>query len=254
MLPPICNLKIRRKIFDNYTVLWFKHPIMKAKGQTELDLKVRGRPPKKGDKHKTSNGMVAHIPRPDMDKTTPIHINMKVREDLPNLRKKSIYKFLKEGVKKARGAGLKVIHFALVSNHIHFIVEADSKGDLSKGMRSFLIIFAMKVNRSLKRKGSLFVDRYNMEVIRIPTRMRYLLSYVFKNNSKHQKKKFETDPYSSLIVFEGQEILFGEKIPIPFDLKVREKLKEFLSDFLSPPSSWLASKGRKRGKIKRSTQ
>ena len=154
-------------------------------------------------------------------------------------------------MKKARNAGLKVIHFALVSNHIHFIVEADNNEDLSKGMRSFLISFAMKVNNSLKRKGSLFVDRFNMEVIRIPKRMRHLLSYVFKNNSKHQKKKFATDPYSSLITFDEQEILFGERVPIFFDLGAQEKLKDFLDHFLSPPSSWLALEGWKRQQKKK---
>ena len=216
---------------------------MKAIKQLQLNIKTRGRPLKKGDISRTSSGKIAHIPRPNLNSKTPVHINIKVRKDIPNLRRKSIYKMLKIGVKKARIKGLKVIHFALVSNHLHLIIEADGNKELAQGMRSFLISFAMNINNSLKRRGSLFVDRYNMEVIKVPRRMRYLLSYVFKNNSQHQKRKFTTDPYSSLITFSDQDVLFGKQVPILFDPKAQKKLKHFLRSFLSPPESWLATIG-----------
>ena len=216
---------------------------MKVIKQLQLNIKARGRPLEKGDTGRTSSGKIAHIPRPDLNSKTPAHINIKVRKDIPNLRRKSIYKMLKIGVKKARIKGLKVIHFALVSNHLHLIIEADGNKELAQGMRSFLISFAMNINNSLKRRGSLFVDRYNMEVIKVPRRMHYLLSYVFKNNSKHQKRKFVTDPYSSVITFNEQEVLFGKKVPSPFDPETKKKLKRFLGSFLSPPESWLATTG-----------
>ncbi|MBT3236341.1 MAG: hypothetical protein HN353_10355 [Bdellovibrionales bacterium] len=215
--------------------------------QLPLDLKTRGRPKKKGDIHKTSSGKIAHISRPSIDRNNPIHINIRVQEKLPNLRRKSSFKLFTKAVKRARLKGLRVVHFSLQTNHLHLLVEADSNRQLSSGMRSLLITYSIWINRLLKRQGPLFRDRFNMEVITTPRRMKNLLNYIFKNSAKHRKHAFnQIDLYCSHLILSAQDQfrLFGRKIPPPpISHQVRALALKRLAELLFPPQSWLAAVG-----------
>ncbi|MBT3235287.1 MAG: hypothetical protein HN353_04995 [Bdellovibrionales bacterium] len=216
------------------------------KKQLALSLPTRGRPRKKGDVHKTKDGKIAHIERPKMDRNTPVHINIKVHKNIPNLRQKTFYRFFRQAVIKARIQGVRVIHFAIVKNHLHLLVEAQDNQSLSRGVRSLLISYAMRINRHLGRKGGIFTDRFNMEVIKFPKRMRYLLAYIFKNSAKHQKIAFTVDGYSSMPIFKEDKRLFGRKIATKWSRSVGTRLQKTLQEFLSPPKSWLAQSGWKQ--------
>lgn len=54
----------------------------------------------------------------------------------------------------------RLCHLSIQNSHIHLLVEADDKLELARGMRSFEVSIAKRINRLLRRCGKVFVDRY----------------------------------------------------------------------------------------------
>ena len=96
---------------------------------------------------------------------------------------------------------------------MHLIVEADGKRALAKGMQAFQISAAQRLNRALearagvRRRGTVFPDRYHARVLTSPTAVRHALAYVLNNWRKHRADRAHparpVDPYSSGINFGG---------------------------------------------------
>src|SRR5687768_8474091 len=60
---------------------------------------------------------------------------------VPNLRSRRRYAAIRNAFVKFAAPdtlGFRLIHFAVLSNHVHFVVEADSKHALSRGMQKLL--------------------------------------------------------------------------------------------------------------------
>ena len=85
-----------------------------------------------------------------------------------------------------------------MSNHIHLIVEARDSAHLSKGMASFNTGLGMRLNRLWDRvgQGSVFLERFHLEVITSPTQMRNVLTYVLRNDVHHRMGLKGLDPCS----------------------------------------------------------
>jgi putative transposase len=158
---------------------------MKKAKQLNLNLhkgKRGGRRPGSGRKRIHSQG-VAHRSREKVKKTTPLHINFKIQKG--GLRSKSILKFLKHAILKARHQGLHITHFSLQTNHVHLMVEAYNNQILSQGMRSLLISFSKKLNFYWKQQGQVMKERYHLHVLRTLRETQNALKYVLQNDSKH---------------------------------------------------------------------
>src|SRR5947209_6758916 len=88
-------------------------------------IKVNGWGGKRnGAGRRNLSGQVNHMKRPKIDIKTPLHITLRLKKESPSIRKKSLFKEFKIGLKKARALGLYVIHFSIQSNHIHLFCEA----------------------------------------------------------------------------------------------------------------------------------
>jgi REP element-mobilizing transposase RayT len=103
--------------------------------------------------------------------------------------------------------GFRLVHWAIRSNHLHLVCEANERLALSRGMQRLASRLARRLNAALGRTGALFRDRYDGRVISTPRQMRNVLSYVLLNLHKDQARQGRLvcgiDPCSSGRYFDG---------------------------------------------------
>ena len=83
---------------------------------------------------------------------------------------------------------LGVVHFAILSNHLHLIVEAGNRVALSRGLQSLEIRMARALNASMNRSGRVFADRYHAHILRTPTEVGRARRYVLENTAIHDRR------------------------------------------------------------------
>lgn len=164
----------------------------------------RGRPPTSGPKHDP-----AHRTRPALRANTPVHVVL--RCTLRGLRQWRVYHRLRHVVAKYYGrTDFHITHFSIQSNHLHLLVEADSREALTRGMRSFGICAARAIQKAMGRRGQIFGFRYHATQITSPQQARRTISYVLNNWRRHGEDRVSTltstwkiDPFSSGVSFSG---------------------------------------------------
>jgi REP element-mobilizing transposase RayT len=151
------------------------------------------------------------------------------------------------------GYAFRIVHISIQRNHVHLLVEADHKMALARGMQSFQISAAKRINRAIsikrafpvRRRGTVFPDRYHQEIIKTPRQARHTLSYVLNNWRKHREDRgdlqrtWKVDPFSSGALFWGWKELEGADVMWPIRLGY-EALLVYL------PKSWLLRIGWKK--------
>jgi REP element-mobilizing transposase RayT len=190
-------------------------------------------------------GFIAHRTRPSHRKDDPVHVTLRVKRGIPSLRRQSMERIVKlallmqrEKLAETGAAHFQVVHFTIQSNHLHLIVEAPNKRGLARGVAGLEVRIARRLNQLLRRKGSLWAERYHRRDLRTPTETRNALRYVLMNTQKHHRvigdRNF-ADPYSSAATFDG-----FDREPAVFDDPQRWPRV--------PPRTWLLRTGwRKRG-------
>lgn len=211
-------------------------------GRTQLGHGGR----RKGAGRPNRSGLQAHVRRPRLNPRHPIHVTLRLNDGLPSLRKKEIFKILRLAVQKARSQGLAVAHFAILSNHIHLIVETE-KTLLSPVFQSFGISFSKRFNSHLKRSGAVFRERYHLHVLKTPTEVRRALAYVLTNEGKHhgRKQTVRIDPFSSAFAFSEWKALLG-RVDFQFSNWSEDWIENWYDEILTPPHTWLLTRGWKK--------
>jgi REP element-mobilizing transposase RayT len=183
-----------------------------------------------------------------------VHLTLRLREGLPNLRTRKGAQLVKLAILGAQNSGLRVIHFAILSNHIHLICEALSLDVLMNSMKSLTSRLGIHIRRLVKEQKhqikrlealdqsglGIFRGRYNMQTIEGPTQMKHALKYVLLNPAKHFKKAPYLDLFTSAVVFEGWKKLIGHELVL---MESMTTMREALKEFLSPPKLWLTQAG-----------
>ena len=115
----------------------------------------------------------------------------------------------KHGVKGT--AGFRLTQFAVLGNHMHLMVEADSREHLARAMTGLKTRIARALNKVWVRSGKVFVERYHDVVLGTPSQVKNALNYILHNGRKHGIAGLERwfDPCSSARWFDG----FGDAIP-----------------------------------------
>lgn len=167
-----------------------------------------GRPKKK-------NRRVEHRARAEIASNTAVHVTVRVKGRVPNLRKRRRFNVIKTAfVRFAVLDGFRLVHFAVLSNHMHFVVEADSRLQLAKGMQKLLHSISRRLNalcvmesgggkvRGAYRLlngwiGKLFEDRYHAHVLASPTEMTRTIRYVLGNAAHHYDNAASIDGCAS---------------------------------------------------------
>jgi REP element-mobilizing transposase RayT len=132
---------------------------------------------------------ITHDARPSLGNATALHVTLKLRAGVPNLRSGKPFAAVRKAFIKwchVQGAGFRLIHFSVQKNHVHLLVEADSKGALSKGMQRLAHSISRRVNAlSAQWIGRVFKERYHAHILKTPTEMAHAVRYVLHNHAHH---------------------------------------------------------------------
>jgi hypothetical protein len=111
------------------------------------------------------------------------------------------------------------VHYSLLGNHAHLIVEARDQHALGRGMMAVASRLALAVNRVMgRKKGRVVADRYHARLLRTPREVRNALRYVLLNARKHatmtaprvlRTAEMVLDPASSARWFDGWKLARG---------------------------------------------
>jgi len=202
-----------------------------------------------GRKPKGARAGAPHQKRPKIRPNQALHVVMRVVSAVGNMRRRSLYKAMRDAtITAGLRERFRIVHISLQRNHVHMLVEADTKLALARGMQGFQISAARHINSALgadkyrRRRGPVFADRYHLEVITSPTRARRALSYVLNNWRKHREDRqglaraWLVDPFSSGILFPDWQELADKDVMWP----IREGYDPL---FVRRPASWLLQEG-----------
>jgi REP element-mobilizing transposase RayT len=205
-----------------------------------------------GRKPKGDRAGAPHKGRPAIKPQYALHIVMRVVAAVGNMRRRAMYKAMRDAsIFAAVRARFRIVHISIQRNHVHMLVEANTKLALARGMQGFQISAARNINTVLgvdkfrRRRGPVFADRYHLEVITSPTRARHALSYVLNNWRRHREDQegpastWLVDPFSSGISFPDWKELDGHDVMWP----IRAAYDPLL---VRRPQSWLLREGWKR--------
>jgi REP element-mobilizing transposase RayT len=155
---------------------------------------------------------VAHLRRPRLSRHTPVHCTLRLRDDLPSLRRHHLWDALR--VRFRAGCdrfGFRLVDFSVQSNHIHIICEGNDRRALSRGMQGLAIRLARCINKRLGRTGKVFAERYHAQQLPTPTETRNALVYVLGNHARHAN----IPPGLVLDVFSSAPYLVRARMRIP---------------------------------------
>ena len=167
--------------------------------QLPLPLPQRGgKRPGAGRKPAGDRAGVSHKARPHFEKPGVAHVTLRVAPHVWSLRSKRCYGAIERCLVAARGRlGLRVVHFSVLGNHLHLVVEAEGSRALSRGMQGLNIRVAKAVNRVMKASGGVFADHYHARLLATPTEVVNAIAYVLDNHLHHYGGKAGRDPFSS---------------------------------------------------------
>ncbi len=159
---------------------------------------------------------VPHRPRAEFRQRFPLHVTLRVRGGLPNLRRPAPYRVLfgalASGCEKP---GFRVVEYSVQSNHVHLIVEGSDRVRIARGMQGLCVRMARRLNRLWRRRGSVFADRYHDVVLRTPRHVRHALVYVLQNARKHGIRYAGADSRSSAPWFDGWARRLSRRAGLP---------------------------------------
>ena len=173
-----------------------------------------------GRKPKYGVAGVTHRQRAALASRFPVHVTMKLNGGLRALRNEAEYAALRAAFVAAGAAGgdgaFRLCHYAVLNDHLHFVVEAKDRTALSRALQGLSIRIARALNKLWGRHGKVFADRYHDRILRSPREVRNVIRYVLANGKKHAAEgrnlsvRQAIDTYSSAPWFDG----FREKLVI----------------------------------------
>ena len=129
---------------------------------------------------------VSHRTRPRFAASYPLHVTLRMRRHVWNLRSRRCFGVLRRAFFAGGDRfGLRLIHYSVQGNHIHLLVEAAGKESLSRGMHGLGVRVARALNRVMQRRGAVLDDHYHARILRTPTEVRRVAVYLRDNARKH---------------------------------------------------------------------
>jgi REP element-mobilizing transposase RayT len=153
-----------------------------------------------------ARSLVSHARRPEVAGTTPVHVTLRVRPEVLNLRSGRSFRLIEKALVALRAArDARVVHYSVQGNHVHLVMEADDRRALGRRVQGLEIRIARAMNRLMGRKrGTVFADRYHARALRTPLEVKRALEYVLKNRRHHVGARAAAiDAYSSADCFDG---------------------------------------------------
>lgn len=183
--------------------------------------------------------------RPRITRHTPVHVTLRLRPDLPNLRRGKLFHRVRSVLRTvAQLADFRVCHFSVQGNHVHLLCEAESAPALAQGVHRFATRLAWCIADVVGHRRPIFAERYHARILASPRETRNALRYVLLNGRRHARGPLAADwfdPCSSAAWFDG----WKEELPWR-EPWMRELQRE--ESPVAQAKSWLLREGwRKRG-------
>jgi REP element-mobilizing transposase RayT len=154
--------------------------------------------------------LVPHLRRATIDRHRPAHITLRLHRVARTLRNGKMHAAIRRAfLAGCQKDGFRLVHYSVQGDHLHLIVEAESRVRLARGMQGLGIRLARSINRLLERDGAVLADRYHLHVLASPSEVRNALCYVLNNARKHAAQDHARydrgwiDPFSSAAHFDG---------------------------------------------------
>jgi REP element-mobilizing transposase RayT len=198
-----------------------------------------------GRKPKGPVAMMPRTTRPSHASYHPALVTVKLRAHLPRLRQQKERAALLAHLARGKDRfGFRLLHFAILNDHLHFVVEAKDRLAFTRGMKGLLVRLARGLNRLWGRKGQVFPDRFHERPLRNPREVRNALVFVLGNGRKHAAQG-RAVPY-----FEGPDMFTSAPWFDGFVEAVTVRGIENVPPPVARPRTWLAGVGwRQRGRI-----
>jgi REP element-mobilizing transposase RayT len=174
--------------------------------QQELEYRTHGgKRAGAGRPKDATRNLLPHARRPVVTSETPVHVTLRVRPDVWNLRSKRAFRVLSKALEAARAwKSARVVHYSVQGNHVHLVAEASDRKVLSRRIQGLEVRIARAMNKLMDRRGAVFADRYHARALGTPLEVRRVIEYVLKNRRHHLGPRAAAfDPYSSAAWFDG---------------------------------------------------
>ena len=146
-----------------------------------------GRPRKDGVKGARPG--VAHAARPVLAERFPVHVTWRMEKAVWNLRSRRCFSVMQRAMYAgAERGGFRLVHYAVMGNHVHLIVEAPNRVRLARGMQGLGIRIARALNRVMGRRGRVIGDRYHAHILKTPSEVKRARSYLLTNAYQHDRR------------------------------------------------------------------
>lgn len=114
----------------------------------------------------------------------PVLVTIQLRSGLARLRQKREFAaicaaFAAGCAGTGTAAEFRLCQFAVRDAQLQLLVEARDRDTLSRGMQGLLVRVAKRLNREWQKRGSVFADRYDDEVLKTPQQVRQALCRLF---------------------------------------------------------------------------
>jgi REP element-mobilizing transposase RayT len=151
---------------------------------------------------------VEHGRRARIKARHPQHVTLRLASGVASIRRRRALRAIREVIRRGQKAVLRIVHFNVLKNHVHLIVETEGARELGCAMQGFCVRLARAINRALERCGRVFAERYHVRALATPKEVRNALRYVLLNGNRHEAQRgatlwFGIDPYSSGYWFDG---------------------------------------------------
>jgi hypothetical protein len=211
--------------------------VVKRARQLEIDLRTwGGRRKGAGRKRVLARPSPPHRPRAGAREWAPQLVTLRLRDGLPNLRKPATWEVVKAVMREFRGRfAVAVVHYSVLTNHLHLIVECSDRSAFVRGMRALCIRLAKRLAAHFGVSGTIFASRYHARELTTPREVWNALRYTLLNARRHGAQAglplpVDTlDRYSSAPIFDGwafasatphRDVDFGTSAPRSWLLRV----------------------------------
>ena len=127
-----------------------------------------------------------HRRRKQFDRPTALHVGFHTVGGVCNLRKQRPFNVVKHALQRsAKRFRTRIIHFAVLSNHVHLIVESYDTRSLSRAMKGLCVCLAKRLNQLMGRHGQVIEDRHFTRIIHSHRAAAKVMRYVRENHRKH---------------------------------------------------------------------
>jgi REP element-mobilizing transposase RayT len=189
----------------------------------------------------------SHQARTRFPASVPVHVTLKAMRGLSSFRKSAVMRVILAAIAAGGDRGdFRVVHYNVLGDHVHLVVEAAGAAALSRGMQGLSIRLARRINVLLGRRGRLFAQRYHARPLRSPREVRNAVRYVLLNGRHHAAERGDVlargwvDPYSSALWFDGWKSAIRSDAPWLRELRR-------MGCPTATPRTWLLSVGWRRG-------